>query len=67
MTGQRRSESRHTRDFPYAGITIFVVFFGASVMDAISGARWTRVLFWTILGLAFLVLDHGLQPGKRQR
>ncbi len=40
------------------GITIFVVFFGVSLLDALSGGHWLRVEFWLVMGGLFWVLDR---------
>jgi hypothetical protein len=57
MSKHPKDTSDDTRAFPYAGVTIFVLFFGASLVDAISGAQWGRALFWLGMGVLFLLLD----------
>ena len=42
---------------PRAGVTIFLVFFGIAVLDALSSGRWPRILFWLVIGAAFVLLD----------
>jgi hypothetical protein len=42
----------------YQGITIFVVFFGISLLDALWTGHWARAAFWTAMGLAFWALDR---------
>jgi hypothetical protein len=52
-------------DFPYAGITVFILFFGTSLLNALTGGRWLHVLYWTAAGLLFLVLDR-MRRTRRQ-
>jgi hypothetical protein len=40
------------------GLTIFLVFFGISLLDALRGGHWVRALFWIGIGLLFYALDH---------
>lgn len=47
----------------YAGITVFILFFGASVIDAFATQNWWRAAFWLIIGLVFLAADR---LGRRQ-
>ena len=42
----------------YAGLTIFVVFFGIALLDALWGGYWVRALFWIGIGLAFFAMDR---------
>ena len=35
-------------------LTIFVLFFGASLIDAIVSRNWARSAFWLVIGLVFL-------------
>ena len=67
MRLHRKAEPQEVRAFPYAGITIFILFFGASLLDAVSGARWLRVIFWLGMGVCFLVLDAGGFLSRRSR
>ena len=41
-----------------AGVTIFLVFFGISLLDALWGGHWARAVFWVAIGLAFWALDR---------
>ena len=43
---------------PNAGLTVFLVFFGISLLDALRGGDWPRVMFWFVLGLAFWAMDR---------
>ncbi|MDZ4863765.1 MAG: hypothetical protein SGJ01_10000 [Gemmatimonadota bacterium] len=42
----------------YAGVTIFLLFFGISLLEALSGGHWVRAAFWIALGLMFWALDR---------
>lgn len=42
----------------YAGVTIFLVFFGISLLDALVGGHWLRAWFWVAIGLAFWAFDR---------
>lgn len=43
----------------HPGVTIFLVFFGVSVLDAFRGGHWPRILFWVGIGLAFWAMELG--------
>ena len=42
----------------YAGLTIFVLFFGISLLDALAGGHWLRAGFWLAIGIVFWLLDR---------
>jgi hypothetical protein len=42
----------------YAGVTIFLLFFGISLLDAVAGGHWIRAAFWIAMGIAFWILDR---------
>ncbi len=46
------------------GLTIFVIFFGLSFLDAVRNGPWVRVVLWAVLALAFAGLD--LMRGRRR-
>ena len=46
---------------PGANVTIFVLFFGISALDAVRSHDWLRALLWLALGLVFLRAD-ALKP-----
>ena len=50
----------------YAGLTIFIVFFGISLLDALWGGHWLRALFWIGIGLTFFALDR-VRQGRHAR
>jgi type IV secretory pathway VirB2 component (pilin) len=37
--------------------TIFIIFFGVSLFDAIQSGNWQRASFWLAIGLVFLATD----------
>ena len=37
-----------------ANVTVFLLFFGISVLDAIRSHDWPRALLWLALGFVFL-------------
>ena len=39
-------------------LTIFVLFFGISLFDAIASRNWARSAFWLAIGLMFLGLSR---------
>ena len=43
-------------------VTIFLLFFGISLLDAVRSHDWLRALLWLALGLVFLRAD-ALKPG----
>lgn len=45
-------------------LTIFILFFGISVLDAIRGGHWLRILFWVAMAAGFFVADRR-QMAKR--
>lgn len=53
---------------PRNGLAIFIIFFGVSLVDALSGGRWVSVLFWVAMGVIFALLDsyHPFRPDQRR-
>jgi hypothetical protein len=41
-----------------SNFTIFILFFGVALLDAIRGGYWLRVLFWLAVAALFLVVDR---------
>jgi hypothetical protein len=39
-------------------ITIFLIFFGGSMLDAFATRNWWRAAFWMIIALVFLAADR---------
>jgi hypothetical protein len=44
-----------------AGLAVFVMFFGISLLDALTGGHWLRALFWIAMGAAFWALQAAEQ------
>ncbi|MFI5210893.1 MAG: hypothetical protein ACHQ2E_10650 [Gemmatimonadales bacterium] len=42
----------------HPGITIFLLFFGISMLDAFWAGHRERALFWVAMGTAFAVMDQ---------
>lgn len=50
----------------FAGVAIFVLFFGVSLVDAFANHQWDRAALWLGAGIAFWALEHyGLRREKR--
>jgi hypothetical protein len=47
-------------------LTIFALFFGIALLDAIRGGNWLRVGFWLAIAAVFLLADRR-QAAKRPR
>ena len=43
----------------YPGLTIFLLFFGVALLDALRGGHWVRALFWIGMGVLFATLERG--------
>lgn len=41
-----------------ANMTVFIVFFGVSVLDAFVTRAWWRAAFWMVIAAVFLVADR---------
>lgn len=41
----------------HEGLTIFLLFFGLALLDAIGTGHWARAIFWFAVGSCFVVLD----------
>jgi hypothetical protein len=39
-------------------LTIFILFFGIAMLDALRGGNWIRILFWFAIATYFLVADR---------
>ena len=38
--------------------TVFILFFGLSLLDAFQNENWALSIFWLIIGIAFLMADN---------
>ena len=47
-----------------ANMTVFFIFFGASLLDAFVTRSWGRAAFWLVIAAFFLVADR---LGRRRR
>ena len=41
-----------------ASMTVFIIFFGASVLDAFVTRSWWRAAFWMVIAAAFFAADR---------
>ena len=41
-----------------SNFTIFILFFGIALLDAILGGHWLRILFWLGIGALFFLADR---------
>jgi hypothetical protein len=51
--------------FPGSAITVFLLFFGLSLFDAIWSGNWPRAGLWFAFGLLFLIAD--LTAGRKRK
>jgi hypothetical protein len=49
-----------------ASLTIFLIFFGISLLEAFRTRNWINVAFWIGIGVMFLIAD-GVKPGKKEQ
>lgn len=47
-----------------ASFTVFLIFFGISLLEAFRTRNWINVAFWIGIAIMFLIAD-GLRPGKK--
>jgi len=38
--------------------TVFLLFFGVAVIEAIQTRNWLKCIFWLAIGIVFLVADN---------
>jgi hypothetical protein len=62
---QSGSEVRMTTNVPGSATTIFLLFFGVALIDALVGGSAYAILFWLATGAAFVVAD--LRRSRRAR
>jgi uncharacterized membrane protein len=48
------------------GFTVFIVFFGMAMIDAIATQNWGRSIFWLAIGVAFLLADNLRKPVQKR-
>lgn len=56
--------SAHPRRPMRTNLTIFFLFFGIALLDAIRGGHWLRVFFWLAVGALFFLADRRQQGGR---
>jgi len=44
------------------GLTIFIIFFGAAMLDAITTRNWLRSIFWLAMGVVFFIAGNLRKP-----
>lgn len=45
-------------------LTIFILFFGIALLDAIRGGHWLRIVFWLCVGTLFFLADRRGQGNR---
>jgi hypothetical protein len=45
-----------------SNFTIFVLFFGLSMLEAFESRNWLRAAFWVAIAIAFLYADRKRRP-----
>lgn len=45
------------RNLPGTNVTIFLLFFGLTLLEAVQTRDWLRAAFWLLIGLVFLTAD----------
>ena len=48
----------------HEGVTVFLLFFGLALLDALADGQWLRAGFWLAVGVGFVLLDW---RGNRRR
>jgi len=48
-----------------ASFTVFLIFFGISLLEAFRTRNWINVAFWIGIAIMFLIAD-GMKPGKKR-
>jgi hypothetical protein len=38
--------------------TVFLLFFGVALLEAIQSGNWIKAIFWVAIGLVFLYADN---------
>lgn len=65
MTREGGTTIRDGGDMKSTGLTVFVLFFGIALLDALRGGEWPRVIFWLAIGAGFWALER--HPLRRRR
>jgi hypothetical protein len=40
------------------GFTVFIIFFGLALLEAIQTQNWPRMIFWLVTGAVFILADN---------
>jgi len=48
----------------HEGLTVFVLFFGLALLDAVAAGQWLRAGFWLAVGVSFVLLDRRSERGR---
>jgi hypothetical protein len=51
----------------HEGLTVFLLFFGLALLDAIADGQVLRAAFWLAVGVGFVVLDRRSERGRPVR
>ncbi len=54
----RSRQPTRLRHMMRTNLTIFVLFFGIALLDAIRGGNWLRIIFWLVIGALFFLADR---------
>ena len=41
----------------YPGVTVFILFFGIALLEALTHGHWLKVAFWLGMGLLFVGME----------
>ncbi|HEY6954431.1 MAG TPA: hypothetical protein VI385_04260 [Flavisolibacter sp.] len=47
------------------GFTVFLLFFGIALLEALHTFDWLRIVFWLAIGLVFVVADNIKKPAQK--
>ena len=47
-----------------ANLTVFLLFFGVSMLEAFQTRNWIKAGFWLAIGIVFLASDNLKQKGE---
>lgn len=48
-------------------MTIFILFFGVALIEALRGSQWSQVAFWVAIAVLFFLIERwgSLRAGRR--
>jgi hypothetical protein len=47
------------------GCTVFILFFGIALLEALHTFDWLRIVFWLAIGLVFVLADNLKKPAQK--